>query len=190
MKQYSVFLVAIFALILCSCAPQIDPPFSDKATSTTETMARVTLPNLLPPPEAIKLMDMPYFYESVELMKYRVIYYRIHGEFDSLAVYDGTRTEQLVKEDEMLLVSYAKHYNIGKKIFVEAVRQRYENSIITGWEDDIYAESAELPNADIIYTFDNEIINAYYRRENPVEPDWTKVKTYETYAAYLAENPE
>jgi hypothetical protein len=35
-------------------------------------------------------------------------------------------------------------------------------------------ESNELPNLDIIYTFDNEVINAYYRRENPVVPDWMK----------------
>ena len=30
---------------------------------------------------------------------------------------------------------------------------------------DINVEGAEIPNADIIYTFDNEIINNYYLRD-------------------------
>ena len=33
-------------------------------------------------------------------------------------------------------------------------------------------EYYEIPNGDIIYTFDNELINAYYRYE---EPDWDVV---------------
>ncbi len=47
----------------------------------------------------------------------------------------------------------------------------------------------EFPNPSILYTFDNEIINAYYRRENPVVPDWSKVTVYESYAEYKEANP-
>jgi len=84
----------------------------------------------------------------------------------------------------MALVSFIKHYKIEKDDFVEAVQREYEWALDSGCS--IYNEDCELPNADIIYTFDNEVINAYYRRENPVVPD--EYRTYESYEEYLRAN--
>lgn len=67
----------------------------------------------------------------------------------------------------MYLVSFVKHFKIPREDFekcVENIRQTYEWFHDTHG-DDISDEIHELPNADIIYTFDNEIINNYYRRD-------------------------
>lgn len=101
----------------------------------------------------------------------------------------------------MKIVLYLKHYNIPKENYIRAIEDEQQYRLKSHHEtNEIYGElpleigvldgeEAEFPNPDIIYTFDNEIINAYYRRVNPVEPDWTKLKTYESYEAYLEENP-
>jgi len=88
-------------------------------------------------------------------------------------------------------VTFIKYCHISKDDFAVALEKAKRHWLaykISEIEFD--HEEWELPNADIIYTFDNEIINAYYRRENPVEPDWAQVKTYESYSAYLAKNPQ
>ena len=88
---------------------------------------------------------------------------------------------------EMALAALVKQYNIPKEKFEEAIRKEAEERLAEG--RDLSYEDWELPNTDILYTFDNEVIDAYYRRENPVVPDWTKTVTYESYAAYQAANP-
>jgi len=74
--------------------------------------------------------------------------------------------------DEMVLITMIKQYNLPKETLEKAVNQAAEHALNNGW--DLSDESWELPNADILYTFDNEIIDAYYRRENPNVPDWLK----------------
>ena len=93
---------------------------------------------------------------------------------------------------EMRVVTFIKKFKIPKDAFVTDLEKQIEieREIALSMGEDLDVEFREPYNPDIIYTFDNEVINAYYRRENPVVPDWTKVKTYETYAAYLKENPE
>ena len=99
--------------------------------------------------------------------------------------FDRIRLDQYCKENEMLLVSFIKHYNIQKEDFSAAVLQLYEWTIEKGF--DVYHEGAELPNPGIIYTFDNEIINAYYRRENPVVPEeYFSFASYEAFLSYEA----
>ena len=62
----------------------------------------------------------------------------------------------------MVLVTLIKHCNISRQDFDKAVKQLVEQYATSGL--DMTTEDYEIPNADIIYTFDNEIINAYYRR--------------------------
>jgi len=71
-----------------------------------------------------------------------------------------------IETDEMDLVAIIKYCEIPKEEFVAALeneKQRYFADRADAIEFD--AESWEPPNPDIIYTFDNDIINAYYRRE-------------------------
>ena len=63
---------------------------------------------------------------------------------------------------EMALVTLVKHCNISKQDFNKAVDEYIKMCASAGF--DMAEEQFEIPNADIIYTFDNEIINAYYRK--------------------------
>ena len=81
------------------------------------------------------------------------------------------RTDRL-NPPEMFLVTLIKQYDVPKEKFEEAIQKTAERLLAEG--RDLTQEEYELPNADIIYTFDNEIIDAFYRRENPVTPDWLK----------------
>lgn len=85
--------------------------------------------------------------------------------YDEIVVTDGM--------DEMLLVSFVKQFNISKEDFEKANEEWIR--IINEWGDTPVtppfdtaheAELCEVPNADVIYTFDNEFIKEYYKREN------------------------
>jgi len=59
-------------------------------------------------------------------------------------------------------LAFIKHFRIAREVFEQGIAlQKF-------WDEefgnDTSAETNELPNADIIYTFDNDIINEYYRR--------------------------
>ena len=63
----------------------------------------------------------------------------------------------------MQLASYLKRYQIPREEFDKAAEKFIANGKAAGW--DTTQEEYEVPNGDIIYTFDNEIINQYYRYE-------------------------
>lgn len=111
---------------------------------------------------------------------FRYCYYESYGHFWTvvgLDISDGVphefsvfldslpRTEDFYPNgtaQEMPLVTLIKHFQVPKHVFVAKVEEMREAWLASG--DDLSAEINELPNADIIYTFDNEIINEYYRR--------------------------
>lgn len=66
----------------------------------------------------------------------------------------------------MYTVSFVKYFNIPREVFDKACDEFIERIgyLHEREGDDISTESYELPNADIIYTFDNEITNNYYLR--------------------------
>ena len=61
----------------------------------------------------------------------------------------------------MLLVAAIKHFNVSRKQFDKAVTETIAQNMEYGV--DMTEESGEIPNADIIYTFDDAIINNFYR---------------------------
>jgi len=209
MKMRVLFFVAIIALTLFSCTQQNgSPPTITETTSLTTTEITeqiVTLPDPLPLPEAILLVQSPeYEWADGEDIKYihRFVYYNVPWKIYVLRDDDGFglsdadgfgRSDEggdfhyFAENPEMALISFIKHYKIKKDNFVEALQQEYEWHMTDKFYD-IYAEDFELPNADIIYTFDNEIINAYYRRENPVAPEPGTYRTYGSYEEYLKAN--
>ena len=100
---------------------------------------------------------------------YRLIYYRLPSPIDNLAGQEGWDfLDEISREyngkelSEMLLVSYIKRFKIPKETVEKAINERREYFLSIG--NDIDYEEYELPNVDIIYTFDNDIINEYYRR--------------------------
>lgn len=68
-----------------------------------------------------------------------------------------------IEDTEMLLVAFIKHFRIPKEKFLEAAEK--ERKFYIEGERDLTSEDNEIPNADVLYTFDNEIINEYYRRQ-------------------------
>ena len=125
-------------------------------------------------PGSIKLQDQESDDYSFE-RSYRITYYRIWGEFGNLldekqledffawSEQESVRTNYGRDRDEMFLVSFVKRYNIPREAFDEAVDKFIARN--REWGCDMTEEEYEVPNADIIYTFDNEIINYYYRYE-------------------------
>jgi len=207
MKRYYITALMSLLLVLGACNTA-QPIISESDAATIETI--ITEIDEIPPhvfvsPDKIALGDPEIIIEFDGdpgfTPKYRMVYYSC-GLFTELVdpakldAFDELHNSRrfvdgrYVDFDEMMYVMFIKYFNIPKEEFVIAVEN--QRLIHIKWGDDMTTpmESNELPNADIIYTFDNEIINAYYRRENPVVPDWTKVKTYESYSAYLEDNPQ
>lgn len=65
---------------------------------------------------------------------------------------------------EMALVSFIKYCNIPKEDFVKRIDELLKQRELHD-EFFYYTEQGEIPNADILYTFNNEIIDNYYKYE-------------------------
>ena len=68
-----------------------------------------------------------------------------------------------VEAPEMFLVAFIKHFNIPKDKFIETTELLKRNLVRDKF--DITYEDNEIPNADLLYTFNNEKINDYYSRD-------------------------
>jgi hypothetical protein len=202
MKKVLLFvllLVGVCGFASCSTAPIISGsseavstvPNSDAVEDTTFNSGILdenpivvqpskSLPPFYVPPESVELdPGEEYCDEDAAYFKrhYRMIYYAIPSPIDQLAeegvpeFFEKISTEADGKEiNEMLIVTFVKKIDISKTDFEKALTEVAEIYEISGF--DVTQEAFEISNADIIYTFDNDIINAYYRRENPVAPDW------------------
>lgn len=97
----------------------------------------------------------------------RYIYYNISGVYAELADENGldfmNELSPNKEHEEMALVMFIKRNNIKKEDFEKAIEKDRELRIKLG--QDMTTEEYELPNADIIYTFNNKLINYYYRRQ-------------------------
>lgn len=146
--------------------PVTEPPTTE--TITTEASDPDTLPEYVP--GSLKL-DPRRTDEFPFERKYRLLFYFIPGTFsellsseqykdfqDYLYVYNNEHGYGKTQE-EMTLVMMIKRYDIPKEDFDKAVA-KYASIVGT-----VQHEFDEVPNSDILYTFDNEIINHYYRYE-------------------------
>lgn len=107
--------------------------------------------------------------------KYRYLYYSYRIKFETLLSAeqkadwwefyseDVKRNNYGELQEEMLLVTMIKRYNIPKEAFQSVVD--YYIQLCQELDQDMLHEEYEIPNVDVIYTFDNEIINRFYRYE-------------------------
>ena len=115
-----------------------------------------------------------------ENRKYRCVYYRFMDEWQYTLssmrgwgdlLYSSAEIESFLEthsqmdgnSNEMLLVSMIKYFNITREEMEEIIEEQrliFEDEYFDEWRD---SEFCELPNLDIIYTLDNDIINEYYR---------------------------
>jgi len=108
---------------------------------------------------------VPYVLENFALM-----FTQIPGNFlwyvdpileEEFQVYRGqlsTLAEE-TGEHEMAMVTFIRFFDIDRETF-DRLNAEWENFLIEMGDD---PEPQELFNADIIFTFDNDIINEYYR---------------------------
>ena len=101
-------------------------------------------------------------------MRFRILFYTIPLEFFDMVnddeVVAWTNNIGRLNEDEMLLMHFVQDFNIPRENFDSVVNEMRTRAIEHGRRD-LADEWYELPNADIIYTFDNDIIRYFYRRE-------------------------
>jgi hypothetical protein len=192
MKRLIVFILLLATMMCAGCVDKepVDTMPSTEPTSAPTDPVRPTdsgdstVPALPADPDGVKVLP-EYVPGSIVLedqrsddydfeRKYRIAYYRIWGEYMDLLDdeeqadlgewfnQNGEQTNHGEFQEEMLLVSVIKRYNITREEFDAATAKYVEN-----WysEESANWEEYEIPNGDIIYTFDNEIINYYYRYE-------------------------
>ena len=152
--------------------PQPTDPVEQQPTEPTDPNIPVVLPEYVPGTIKLAAKDA-YTTWAPKDRQYRMSYYLIMGDFASVVrksqpdAYNQWKSginEAIMRgewNDEMLLVSYIKHFNIPRASMEAALA----NYIYKRTPEQLKMEFYEAPNLDIIYTFDNEIINRYYRYE-------------------------
>ena len=169
-KLLSLALTAAIMLGLGACFGGDKPTSTPDTTPVQTTTEATTITAELPvyTPGSIKLTPGGIGSDFEFTPTKRRRYYSIPGPFSAL-VPEGTLDELFEKNkdiynepQEMALVTLVKHCNISRQDFEKAVEEYIEMCVTNGL--DMIEEDFEIPNVDIIYTFDNEIINAYYRR--------------------------
>ena len=176
-RKWLLCLLVGLLLLLGACAMDGEPMTTPESENNiTTAVATSLLPVYIPgsiklaSDEEIQADESWPFYP-----KYRGIYYTIDGAYDAL--YDSSRAEEwgevmrqkriingeYAEVDEMDYVTFIKYFQIEREDFENAIEKQREIQNLFGQDET--SELWELPNADIIYTFDNDIINEYYRRE-------------------------
>jgi hypothetical protein len=107
-------------------------------------------------------------------MRFRFVFYSVPSQIINLV--DAPKGQEFLQnidsegnifEEVMILMLFVQHFDIPREDFDDVVNSlhRIRQDQAARGVIDLNDEQFELPNADIIYTFDNEIIRYYYRRE-------------------------
>jgi len=101
-------------------------------------------------------------------MRFRRAFYGIPGNIMSLISLEERDVWWplegfYIEEDINQLMRFVQHFNISREDFDAAIERTKAYFALLGI--DLTDELDELPNADIIFTFDNDLIRHFYRRE-------------------------
>ena len=186
MKKISVAIVIIFSLLLTfiGCSKPNDITNDEHTDSTVQntTSATENAPTQTTESSSEITGESKDDYFGIRKYKYRYNYYRITAHYIDIVGaeayfewFESNPDFASKNLDEMLMVSYIKHFGIIREQFDAASQMRkdfydengntllvypFENDGVYSYDD----EADEIYNADIIYTFDNDIINEYYAR--------------------------
>ena len=182
MKKNIWFLFLIMIIVFSSCAGNTAQK-PKETTSTTEYLSVVNNETTtIPSHNTTTKFENDVGGGEIVQQKYRQCYYNISYQLSLLVDENELRTweeETYVKDpnetNEMVVKLFVQHFNISKEDFeratLESAKVLYDpNSPPPSMnpKDYINQEMFELYNADIIYTFDDQIINEYYlSREYP-----------------------
>jgi len=128
-------------------------------------------------PGSVTLRSEDFFVGVVDLsepMQFRALFYYVDGDFMDLVATPGRTPVDWSSVPvtgspgpTMFLMEYIRQHGISREEFDAVVansREGIERLAARGIIDSD-CEMHELPNADIIFTFDNDIIRYFYRRE-------------------------
>ncbi len=174
MKKLSAIILCLAMLFLCACGNSQNETetTTESTTQAEETTVRVKSESL---------------YDDY---KYRSTYYSVPASFVELVgkdvFWDWFRETPYrvypLDVDEMAMVAFIKKFNISREDFDRANEKREQTllktrgfTVMNPAKDDPYydrnVENCELYDGDLIYTFDNELINAYYLYVDPYEDE-------------------
>ena len=177
-KILTVLLICILLFSLVSCADKKDNEQTTTSTSVsvennTETTVNKTTEQATNGQENIS-NDVGG--SDILQDKYRVCYYGINKYFAQMAdplevraweenVYEISPNET----NEMVMKRFVQDFNISREDFDKAnyeaakmISEELQEAPMMNPKDYLNQEIYEVYNADIIYTFDDEIINEYY----------------------------
>lgn len=104
---------------------------------------------------------------------YRPVYYNLNVFFARLVGEEACLEWEILRtpeeyNNECIAVAFVKHFNIPKEDFERANEETRIHREERGHE---HLATFELYPVDLIYTFDNELINEYFLWENGPYPD-------------------
>jgi len=178
MEKPRVLVLFIVLLLLWGCADNAAP--GGETSATSKTIYEIEGRRCVYPPEEMRLLS-PNIMGFQFTPSKRSVYYFLYApesyvSAEVVSDYYTNLDEITIEPTEMAMVTFIKAYNIPKKAMEEVVQSLIDSCLEEGFGGrDFLNEAYEIPNLDIIYTFDNRIIDAYYRRDNPVMPEWMKV---------------
>ena len=182
MKKITLYLILLLVSLLlftsCKSNSTLTNPIND-AESNISSSKKV---NSQKTTEIISTVEAnPEIYSDnnnlggaiIEARKYRVRYYSIPGAFADLVGreecrrWENENVQNIISSEKMLIAYFVKDFNITKENFEKANLQFAKsmskiNRMMMNPLDYTNQEIYEVFNADIIYTFDDEIINEYY----------------------------
>ena len=114
-----------------------------------------------------------YAYMIGHTAQMRIIFYTVPGEITSLVDEDNATVTDWLQTNingqsyqyYMPIMLFVQHFEISRADFDQAMEIIWKANISRLERVGYLTESHEPPNADIIFTFDNDIIRHFYRRE-------------------------
>lgn len=183
-KILTVLIISILLLGLVSCAGEKGADQTTTSPSVSAENNTEIIENKTTEPATNGQENISNDVGGGDILqdKYRVRYYNITAEFAKLAdplevraweekIYDVYPNET----NEMVMKRFVQDFNISREDFDKAnhelalsFSQELQEAPMMNPKDYLNQEIYEVYNADIIYTFDDEIINEYYlSREYP-----------------------
>lgn len=214
-KIISLFILVciMFSVSACGNEPvQQKETTGENSVQSPVLVKQSTTESQIKEPESYSVSQTQFSAETgdgvIEVKYYRDNYYSIAAPFVYIVGKDVYREwkETQPNPDEtnvMLMVNFIRDFNISREDFDKAnieyawrIKNLLNGTPVMNPKDFANQEDEEVYNADIIYTFDNELINKYYL--TPDYPflfkdeyeDAVENSTYQTQTTDFIEVPE
>ena len=188
-KILLIVTIGLVMFLLCSCGGNDTPDTTTTETPSTKAQNDITVSAETPETqnrqettESENTTVLPVGGDdefTLDDLPMRYIYYSLSYPYNLLVENQDEFNEwykaRIITDDmdEMLYVSFVKRFNISREEFDKAthdliriITEDGDTPVTPPFDTAHEAELDEVPNADVIYTFDNEFIKEYYKREN------------------------